>query len=120
MQRTLREDGFFLVTERQDFGSDAISVRTVCTVADELDLQGLDLIVNGSGLFQQRFVQMNEEKLKCEVRIKKYHSYKGEVGKVAPNLLERDFSTKAPNEKWVTDVTEFSLFGQKLLSVTDT
>lgn len=114
MQRTLREDGFFLVTERQDFGSDAISVRTVCTVADELDLQGLDLIVNGSGLFQQRFVQMNEEKLKCEVRIKKYHSYKGEVGKVAPNLLERDFSTKAPNEKWVTDVTEFSLFGQKL------
>ena len=55
---------------------------------------------------------MNEEKIKCRVRIKKYHSYKGEVGK--PNLLERDFSTTAPNEKWVTDVTEFSLFGQKL------
>ena len=57
---------------------------------------------------------MNEQRIKCQVRIKKYHSYKGEVGKVAPNLLERDFSTKAPNEKWVTDVTEFSLFGQKL------
>ena len=57
---------------------------------------------------------MNEEKIKCTVRIKKYRSYKGEVGKVAPNLLERDFSTKAPNEKWVTDVTEFSLFGRKL------
>lgn len=57
---------------------------------------------------------MNEEKLKCQVRIKKYRSYKGEVGKIAPNFLERDFSTKAPNEKWVTDVTEFSLFGQKL------
>ena len=57
---------------------------------------------------------MNEEKIKCRVRIKKYHSYKGEVGKVAPNLLERNFSTTAPNEKWVTDVTEFSLFGQKL------
>ena len=57
---------------------------------------------------------MNEEKLKCQVRIKRYRSYKGEVGKVAPNLLERDFSTKAPNEKWVTDVTEFSLFGRKL------
>ena len=57
---------------------------------------------------------MNEEKLKCTVRIKKYRSYKGEVGKVAPNLLERDFSTHAPNEKWVTDVTEFSLFDQKL------
>lgn len=57
---------------------------------------------------------MNEEKIKCTVRIKKYRSYKGEVGKVAPNLLERDFSTSAPNEKWVTDVTEFSLFGRKL------
>lgn len=57
---------------------------------------------------------MNEEKIKCMVRIKKYRSYKGEVGKIAPNLLERDFSTTAPNEKWVTDVTEFSLFGQKL------
>ena len=46
--------------------------------------------------------------------MKKYQSYKGEVGKIALNLLERDFSTEKPNEKWVTDVTEFSLFGQKL------
>jgi len=52
--------------------------------------------------------------LVCRVRIKKYKSYRGEVGTVAPNLLERDFSAKSPNEKWVTDVTEFSLFGKKL------
>ena len=57
---------------------------------------------------------MQETGLVCKVRMKKYHSYKGEVGRVAPNLLERDFSTTTPNEKWVTDVTEFSLFGQKL------
>lgn len=57
---------------------------------------------------------MKELGLVCKVRMKKYHSYKGEVGKVAPNLLERDFSTTKPDEKWVTDVTEFSLFGQKL------
>ena len=44
----------------------------------------------------------------------KYHSYKGEVGKIAPNLLERDFYAEKPNQKWVTDVTEFSLFGEKL------
>ena len=36
------------------------------------------------------------------------------MGKVAPNLLERDFSTTAPNEKWATDITEVSIFGQKL------
>ena len=57
---------------------------------------------------------MKEMGLVCKVRMKKYHSYKGEIGKIAPNLLDRDFSTEKPNEKWVTDVTEFSLFGQKL------
>ena len=52
--------------------------------------------------------------IECKVRMKKYRSYKGEEGKIAPNLLERDFSTTKPDEKWVTDVTEFALFGQKL------
>lgn len=52
--------------------------------------------------------------LRCMVRMKKYRSYKGEVGRIAPNLLERNFSAAKPNEKWVTDVTEFSLFGEKL------
>ena len=57
---------------------------------------------------------MREQGLICRVRIKKYRSYKGEVGKIAPNLLNRNFCAKKPNQKWVTDVTEFSLFGQKL------
>ena len=46
--------------------------------------------------------------------MKKYLSYKGEVGKIAPNLLKRDFHAEKPNRKWVTDVTKFSLFGEKL------
>lgn len=57
---------------------------------------------------------MKEMGLFCMVRVKKYRSYKGEVGKVAPNLLNRDFHADKPNEKWVTDVTEVHLFGQKL------
>ncbi len=57
---------------------------------------------------------MKEIGLVCRVRIKKYRSYKGEVGKIAPNLLERNFEAEKPNQKWVTDVTEFSLFGQKI------
>ena len=52
--------------------------------------------------------------LVCRVRMKKYRSYKGEVGKIAPNLLNRDFHAEKPNQKWGTDVTEFSLFGEKL------
>ncbi|TGE37413.1 hypothetical protein E4K67_16475 [Desulfosporosinus fructosivorans] len=50
----------------------------------------------------------------CRVRMKKYNSYKGGVGKVAPNLLERNFKADKPFEKLTTDVTEFSLFGKKL------
>ena len=57
---------------------------------------------------------MKELGLVCRVRMKKYRSYKGEVDKIAPNLLNRDFHADKPNQKWVTDVTEFSLFGEKL------
>lgn len=57
---------------------------------------------------------MKEEGLTSRVRIKKYRSYRGEVGKVAPDLLQRDFGATKPQQKWVTDVTEFSLHGQKL------
>jgi putative transposase len=57
---------------------------------------------------------MNEIGLKCLVRMKKYRSYRGKVGKIAPNILERDFNASEPNEKWVTDVTEVHLHGEKL------
>ena len=57
---------------------------------------------------------MNDLHLKCMVRAKKYRSYKGEIGKIAPNIIERDFRAEAPNEKWTTDITEFALYGTKL------
>ena len=58
---------------------------------------------------------MKQLGLVCQVRSKrKYSSYKGEVGEVAPNLLERHFKTNQPNRKWVTDVTEFKVNDQKL------
>lgn len=57
---------------------------------------------------------MKDLDLKCMVRMKKYQSYKGDEGKVAPNVLNRDFHAEKPNQKWVTDITEFKLFGEKL------
>lgn len=57
---------------------------------------------------------MKELGLKSMVRMKKYRSYKGKVGKTAPNILDRNFQAEKPNEKWVTDITEFKLFGEKL------
>ncbi|ABP33519.1 Integrase, catalytic region [Polynucleobacter asymbioticus QLW-P1DMWA-1] len=57
---------------------------------------------------------MGQLGLRSMVRPKRYQSYKGGVGKAAPNLLERNFRASKPNQKWVTDVTEFSIRGQKV------
>ncbi len=38
----------------------------------------------------------------------KYHSYQGEVGEIADNIIDRDFSTTAPLQKWTTDVSQFN------------
>lgn len=57
---------------------------------------------------------MQEEHLSCKLRPKRYHSYRGEVGKVAPNRLNRRFHATQPNTKWTTDITEFKVHGQKL------
>jgi putative transposase len=58
---------------------------------------------------------MRRQGLLCPVRRRKrYSSYAGEIGKVAANLLDRDFIAAAPNQKWVTDVTEFRVGDRKL------
>jgi putative transposase len=57
---------------------------------------------------------MVQLQLRCRVRVKKYRSYKGQLGHVAPNELARQFNASRPNEKWVTDVTEFNVAGRKL------
>ena len=44
---------------------------------------------------------------------RKYSSYKGTVGIIADNLIERNFSANKQKEKWYTDVTEFNLRGEK-------
>lgn len=53
--------------------------------------------------------------LACHVRRRKpYRSYGGEVGKVAPNLLNRMFTATTPNQTWVTDITEFRIGERKV------
>lgn len=57
---------------------------------------------------------MNTLKLKSRIRVKKYRSYRGEEGRIVPNLLARNFKAHAPNQKWATDITEFKVQGEKL------
>ena len=57
---------------------------------------------------------MKHEGLTCKLREKKYRSYRGQLGKIAPNLLKRNFKAEKPNLKWTTDITQFKLFGKTL------
>lgn len=57
---------------------------------------------------------MKREGLTCKLREKKYRSYRGQLGKIAPNLLKRNFKAEKPNMKWTTDITQFKLFGKTL------
>ena len=40
---------------------------------------------------------------------RKYNSYKGELTPEVPNIIERDFHADLPNQKWLTDITEFHI-----------
>ena len=59
---------------------------------------------------------MREESLLCtkfKNRSRKYSSYKGQIGKVADNVVKRQFTATKPNQLWLTDVTEFRIKGQE-------
>lgn len=68
------------------------------------------LLVNHKAI--QRLMQ--ELGLRSLVRPKKYRSYRGESHVASPNVLARRFHADAPNQAWVTDVTEFNIGGEKL------
>ena len=58
---------------------------------------------------------MREEHLTIKkVKIKKYCSYKGELTPAVPNLINRDFHADEPNQKWLTDITEFHIPAGKI------
>lgn len=65
---------------------------------------------NKNNIYQER---KKENETREEENKRKYSSYKGIVGKIADNLIERDFNVDIPNKKWYTDVTEFNLRGEK-------
>jgi transposase InsO family protein len=57
---------------------------------------------------------MDELGLKSTVRKVKFHSYKGEVGKTAANVISRNFSSDRPYHKLATDVSQMTISGRKI------
>ena len=52
-------------------------------------------------------------KIKARIRQKKCNRVKIKPEQVGENILKRDFNALYPNEKWLTDITEFKITGQK-------
>lgn len=75
-----------------------------------LELKNQNYNVNHKKVYRI-MVKLGLKPLKRNKR--KYSSYKGTVGKIADNLIKRNFTANKPNEKWYTDVTEFNLRGEK-------
>ena len=58
---------------------------------------------------------MKEDGLSVKQRKRhKYNSYKGEITPAVENLIDRDFHADKPNQKWLTDITEFSIKAGKV------
>jgi len=60
---------------------------------------------------------MNKLNLKCTKftrKSRKYSSYKGTIGKVADNRINRRFNTHIPYQKIMTDTTEFKYYTKNL------
>lgn len=75
-----------------------------------LELKNQNYNVNHKKVYRI-MVKLGLKPLKRNKR--KYSSYKGTVGKIADNLIKRNFTANNPNEKWYTNVTEFNLRGEK-------
>ena len=75
-----------------------------------LSLKAKGIVINHKTVLKL----MKELGIKGKVKVEKYHSYKGEQGESAENIINRDFSADKPYEKLTTDVTQFNVCGEKI------
>ena len=66
-------------------------------------------------IFPLKNIQKEDKyKVEKDEMLSIFDENKGTIGIIADNLLKRDFKANKPNEKWVTDVTEFKVNNDKL------
>lgn len=61
-----------------------------------------------------RSIMKSENLSVMSKRSRKYSSYKGEISPEIENIINRDFHAEKPNQKWLTDITEFAIPAGKL------
>ena len=74
------------------------------------------LLKNNGTKLNRKTVQriMQKYNLQCRVKPKRAKKMAGESNLIVPNLLEQNFKSDAPNQKWVTDIT-YLPFGESML-----
>ena len=77
-------------------------------VTDQLHADGIDI---NHKTVQKLMVQMG---LRAKRKKQRYRSYEGELGKIAPNVINRNFHADAPDQKWTTDVTQVKIKDRKM------
>ena len=108
LKRLNNTDGYDVVRRRitsvYDENKGRYGYRRICYV---LRREGV--------LINHKTVQklMRQLDMKAKRKKRHYHSYKGEVGKIAPNVIARNFKASTPNQKWTTDVTQVCIHGVK-------
>lgn len=107
--------------EDKDFKNDKIMNEIIRIFYEHKERYGyrrvtLELMNQGYNINHKKVLRlMNRMGLHAKKRSRrKYSSYKGKVGRVADNLIARNFHSDLPNKKWYTDVTEFSIPDGKL------
>ncbi|WP_414150638.1 IS3 family transposase [Acetobacterium carbinolicum] len=61
-----------------------------------------------------RRIMKEEDLIVPNIKRKKYSSYKGEITPAVENVINRDFKADKPNNKWLTDITEFHIPAGKI------
>ena len=95
------------INEGDKYGALKEAIKRICT--DNKGRHGYRRVTLKRNKVNHNVVMklMKRTGLICKIRLKKYKSYKGEHGKTASNVLQRDFKVDKPNKKWSTDITEF-------------
>jgi len=76
------------------------------------------LLENDGIILSEKVIRRLMKEMNCvplyNKKRKKYSSYQGEISPAPDNILQRDFSANKPNQKWITDITEFPLPYEKV------
>ena len=108
LKRLNNTDGYDVVRRRitsvYDENKGRYGYRRICYV-----LRSEGMLINHKTV--QKIMRQLDMKAKRKKR--HYHSYKGEVGKIAPNVIAGNFKASAPNRKWTTDATQVCIHGVK-------